>query len=684
MEEIEIEIGTGNSIREINELNQEMDLLRGQMATASGKEFVELSNRASDLNAEIQRTNSTVTASGSAFTNFNTMLGRTSASLLTLDFGQAAEQAQALQSISQKLTFKSLITGVKQATTAFKTMGKAILSNPIFLIASIILAVGVAVYKLLEELGLLEPMLEAIGAVFDFLMIPINALIDGLKALTDWFGWTSNAADEAAEKEAKAQERRKEAALEANRALQKEGARELAMMKARGDSIEDIEDKEIELMELRVKEEKIDIDRDKRFLQRMIDRNKALGINTDELEARLRQITDTEKDLENELEVLKTNVSNNRKKREEEDTQKSIEEAQKRADEIKEIEQATSDFIKDIDRKRKDRENNNIEDEIEREKQLQLTKLERAKEDIDFSKMNAEAKVKWDQWEKSERERIENEAKVKREEQIKKEEEDEEARLRKQAEIERNINKTESELKREAELEAKRKEFEKDLEIAEGNAELTKQLEEKLQRELFEIKDNWRKEDEKEEEENRKKDYEQRRKALSENISMTESAFGAIGSLMTELSKGNEAAQKRQFKIQKAFNLASAITNTAMAVSAALSTGGNVAKAAMGTQFVEAGIAATMGAAQIAKIAGTKFEGGGGGGGGGGGNIGGGGMGGGVTPSMNIQGSQPSFSNFNDDLAGDITATTQGAFILESQLSSNEEKQNQLKLKKSL
>ena len=78
----------------------------------------------------------------------------------------------------------------------------------------------------------------------------------------------------------------------------------------------------------------------------------------------------------------------------------------------------------------------------------------------------------------------------------------------------------------------------------------------------------------------------------------------------------NEKDARKQFQVQKAFNLAAAITNTAMAVTGALTAGGNPIKLATGMQFVEAGIAATVGAANIIKISNSKFGGGGSGGGG--------------------------------------------------------------------
>jgi hypothetical protein len=97
---------------------------------------------------------------------------------------------------------------------------------------------------------------------------------------------------------------------------------------------------------------------------------------------------------------------------------------------------------------------------------------------------------------------------------------------------------------------------------------------------------------------------------------MASDAFGALGDLVSAFSANNEKDAKKQFQINKAFSLGQAIINTGLAVTAALTAGGNPIKLATGMQFVEAGIAATVGAANIIKIASTKFQGGGGGGGG--------------------------------------------------------------------
>jgi len=114
-----------------------------------------------------------------------------------------------------------------------------------------------------------------------------------------------------------------------------------------------------------------------------------------------------------------------------------------------------------------------------------------------------------------------------------------------------------------------------------------------------------------------------KREMNKKGIQMAMSALSVINDAIQMGAGKTEKDQRRAFKAQKAFNLASAVTNTYLAVTGALTAGGNPIKLATGMQFVEAGIAGALGAVQIAKIAKTQFEGGasadtsGGGGGGG-------------------------------------------------------------------
>lgn len=93
-------------------------------------------------------------------------------------------------------------------------------------------------------------------------------------------------------------------------------------------------------------------------------------------------------------------------------------------------------------------------------------------------------------------------------------------------------------------------------------------------------------------------------------VELAKNALGAIAALSDAFAGQDEESQKKAFKRNKALALATAVVNTGQAVVNALTAGGNPLKLATGAQFVEAGIAATVGAAQIATIAKSQFQGG--------------------------------------------------------------------------
>jgi len=131
------------------------------------------------------------------------------------------------------------------------------------------------------------------------------------------------------------------------------------------------------------------------------------------------------------------------------------------------------------------------------------------------------------------------------------------------------------------------------------------------------------------------------RLSSEQKIQMAFSVANSLMSIMDSLGKQDKAGAKRRFQINKALGIAQAGINTYMAVNAALTAGGNPIKLATGAQFVEAGVALTMGLANVAKISATKFNDGGGStassGGGGGSAMGGGGMGGSTSaPALDL------------------------------------------------
>jgi hypothetical protein len=128
-------------------------------------------------------------------------------SIINLDFAKAGKQASVFNQTLKALkpedfmgqinglgkTFLGLGKTIGIVSKQFIAFGLSLLANPIFLLVAVIVAV-VAVFLLwLNKIGVLKK-------AIDFLMKPINDLIAGFKELTDWLGLTSYAAEENAAK----------------------------------------------------------------------------------------------------------------------------------------------------------------------------------------------------------------------------------------------------------------------------------------------------------------------------------------------------------------------------------------------------------------------------------------------------------------------------------------------------
>jgi hypothetical protein len=94
-----------------------------------------------------------------------------------------------------------------------------------------------------------------------------------------------------------------------------------------------------------------------------------------------------------------------------------------------------------------------------------------------------------------------------------------------------------------------------------------------------------------------------------QRVDLALATLGALNGLVQAFAKDDEESQKKAFNANKAFGIGQAIISTAVGISNALTAGGNPIKLASGAQFVEAGIVAASGAAQIATISKTQFKG---------------------------------------------------------------------------
>ena len=201
----------------LREIRQELKVLQFELSQATDPEqMAELSAKAGELRDNLNRANeqARVFAAGSPFEQTNNALGLMSSQIMSLDFEGAAESAKLFATAAKGINpglmatqLKSLGSIVLTVGKAFMSMGAALLVNPIFLIAAAIVGIVTIIGVLLNKLGLLKPILNVIGKAFEFVKSVIDAVVQSMKDFLDWLGLTSFAAEEAAGRQAAAQEK---------------------------------------------------------------------------------------------------------------------------------------------------------------------------------------------------------------------------------------------------------------------------------------------------------------------------------------------------------------------------------------------------------------------------------------------------------------------------------------------
>ena len=182
-----------------------------------------------------------ILADNKGFSVFGDGLGEVGASLARMDFDTASKQASTLSNNVSKMTFGKAIGSIKSLGSTIISLGKAILSNPLFLLIGVITAIAVGIYKLLDSLGVIKVAFEMLGAV-------IKVVVDAIKDFLDWIGLTDFAGEESAKKAKINAESRANAEKRARQSIIKGMDREIQVRQALGEKTIDLERQKLDIL----------------------------------------------------------------------------------------------------------------------------------------------------------------------------------------------------------------------------------------------------------------------------------------------------------------------------------------------------------------------------------------------------------------------------------------------------
>lgn len=622
----------GDVVEETKSLKQQFREAAIEAQTLAGSKIVdqkalddaiartaELKDRMNDVNEQVG-----VLTAGSKFEKMSNNLGDIGGKIASLDFEGANESASRLLSFSKSITFGDATKGIKDLGSTFLQLGKALLTNPLFLIAAVIAAVVVAVVKLLDKIGVLKVIMNALGKVFEFVMIPINAIIDGLKALSDWLGITNNAAEDAAEKQAQSAEKMAEAYEDKSARVVEGYDHEIRMAEINGESTREAELKKAYFILNTAKQ------RAKADIARLQSAKLAGDLDEAEikdLEKKARASVDAATAASNDITEMKAEFRAEDKEKREKDAQEEKEaeedKAKEAADRAKKASEDAKKRREEEKRARLDAERTiidltlaNMQEGVEKEIAINDEKFKRLLE-----QNSANALITAQQ-----RKAIEDQLNIQKATETK-EITDKAAEDKKAADEEAlaaSIEIANREILAKSELNAKDLEGKMALLDVQKSIELQNKELTESEKALIEEKYRILKADEQKNADDKEIAAALEKKAEKEKIekqyrdsvvAMTEGIFAITNSFGKQDEKSKEERAKRQFKVQKALNLGLAIIDGYKAITSTLSQ----SPIAIGPIPNPAGIASLAFAvatsvANVAKIASAQYKGGGGGG----------------------------------------------------------------------
>jgi hypothetical protein len=201
----------------VESMRTQMRKLREELATLpeGTAEFDKVQRRLGELKDQMDDLGKSVnTVSGAPLERLNNSMSMIGSSILSLDFENALTGVRGMTSAMKDFKFGDLSKGAKSFGGTMFDLGKTLLMNPIFLIASVIAAIILNFDKLVNAGGL-------VGKVFGFIKEQIDFVIDGI---TDFLNWTGLIDTEASERAEAAKKRNEEMLADlqkANEAVEK-------------------------------------------------------------------------------------------------------------------------------------------------------------------------------------------------------------------------------------------------------------------------------------------------------------------------------------------------------------------------------------------------------------------------------------------------------------------------------
>lgn len=524
-----------------------------------------------------------VLSTGKGFEQLSAGLGDFATKLKNLDFEGAKKSSQELVNINKKITFKGAVSSLKDLTGSFANLGKVLLTNPIFLLATVVTTIIANFDKLKAAGGLVGKVFGAIGDTIDF-------VVEQFKTLLDALGLTEFKQQEVTENNIKNLEKESSVRTEAY-------DRQIAEAEAAGKST----------VELEIEKQKYIIETNKALIDQIKAQagTKAL---TDEQREQIEELEKATLDAESSITQIQNSEQKKREDAAKEEADKRREAARQAAEKIKENEKQVTAFLANEKEQRFQATLN------ETDRAIRQTELEYAEK----IKLAGNNKTLIKQLEES----LALETQAIRDAANKKEQE---KRLAKEAETQKllleirnnaldEIEAAQEEIfqlgltNQQRELQTVQDEYFQKIEFAKQNGLDTLALEAELRRQQTEINDKYREEEKAKEE----KAFQEKRARQKATVDTVAQSLAFLTAINEGFSAKDEASRRKAFERDKKLKIAQALINTYSSAVAAFDAASKspVTTVFPGFPFVQAGLAVAAGLANVNTIRKQTFEGG--------------------------------------------------------------------------